>query len=87
MSESKSFFTTLPGILTGLAALITAVAGLVYALSETGVIGRKSTSQPSAQQPTSGQATSPVPQGRKFNRRMGNYRQSTGRQVFRSRHS
>ncbi len=39
MSEQKSFFTTLPGILTGLAALITAVAGLLYALSATGILG------------------------------------------------
>lgn len=39
MSEPKSFFTTLPGILTGLAALVTAVGGLLYALSEIGFIG------------------------------------------------
>ena len=39
MSEPKSFFTTLPGILTGLAALVTAVVGLLYALSEIGFIG------------------------------------------------
>ena len=38
MSEQKSFFTTLPGILTGLAALITAVGGLIYTLSESGFI-------------------------------------------------
>ena len=33
MSESKSFFTTLPGILSGLAALITAVGGLLFSRS------------------------------------------------------
>ena len=36
MSEQKSFFTTLPGILSGLAALLTAIGGLVYALSQAG---------------------------------------------------
>lgn len=41
MSESKSFFTTLPGILSGLAALITAVGGLLFALHETNVLGTK----------------------------------------------
>lgn len=39
MSEQKSFFSTLPGVLTGLAGLVTAIAGLVYALNETGFIG------------------------------------------------
>ena len=39
MSEQKSFFSTLPGILTGIAGLVTAVAGLIYALSESGLIG------------------------------------------------
>lgn len=38
MTESKSFFTTLPGILTGLAALITASGGLIYTLDEAGVL-------------------------------------------------
>ena len=39
MSEEKSFFTTLPGILTELATFITAVVGLVYALNKVGMIG------------------------------------------------
>ena len=39
MSEQKSFFATLPGILTGLATLVTAVVGLIYALNEIGFIG------------------------------------------------
>jgi hypothetical protein len=43
-SESRSFWTTLPGILTGLAALLTAVGGL-YA---TGVIGRSPAPTPTA---------------------------------------
>jgi len=41
MSEKQSFFTTLPGILSSLAALITAVGGLLFALHETGFIGGK----------------------------------------------
>ena len=39
MSEQKSFFTTLPGILSGLAALLTAIGGLVYALNQANLIG------------------------------------------------
>lgn len=46
MSEHKSFFTTLPGILTGLAALITAMGGLIYALSEAGIIAPSKMEQP-----------------------------------------
>lgn len=41
MSEQKSFFSTLPGIITALAGLVTAIAGLLYALSETGLIGSR----------------------------------------------
>lgn len=36
-SKSGSFWTTLPGILTGIAAIITAVGGLVAALAAAGV--------------------------------------------------
>lgn len=43
MSEQKSFFATLPGILTGLAGLVTAVVALIYALSETGIIDKAKT--------------------------------------------
>ncbi len=39
MGEHKRFFETLPGILTGLAGLITAVVALIYALTEIGLIG------------------------------------------------
>jgi len=39
MSESKPFFATLPGILSGLAALITAIGGLLFALHQTGLLG------------------------------------------------
>jgi hypothetical protein len=39
MSEQKSFFSTLPGIITGIAGLVTAIAGLILALHQIGVIG------------------------------------------------
>ena len=38
MTEQKSFFLTIPGILSGIAAVVTAVVGLIYALSDIGVI-------------------------------------------------
>jgi hypothetical protein len=38
MGEKKSFWATLPGILTGLAMLISAIGGLIVALHTTGVI-------------------------------------------------
>lgn len=41
MSEQKSFFSTLPGIITAIAGLVTAVAGLILALSQTGYIGSR----------------------------------------------
>ncbi len=37
--EKQSFWTTLPGILTALTALITAIGGLVAALSAAGLLG------------------------------------------------
>lgn len=39
MNEQKSFFSTLPGIITAIAGLVTAVAGLILALSQSGFIG------------------------------------------------
>jgi len=41
MSEEKSFFSTLPGIITALAGLVTAIAGLIVALSQSGFIGSR----------------------------------------------
>jgi hypothetical protein len=38
MSKKTSFWSTIPGILTGLAAIITACAGLLIALSQTGIL-------------------------------------------------
>ncbi|HEB58440.1 MAG TPA: hypothetical protein ENJ01_04395 [Gammaproteobacteria bacterium] len=44
----KSFWATLPGILTGLAGLITAVVGLLIALNQIGVIGNPNATPPTA---------------------------------------
>lgn len=41
MSENQSFWSTVPGILTGIAAVVTAVGGLLAVLSQTGVLGSK----------------------------------------------
>ena len=60
MSESKSFFTTLPGILSGLAALITAVGGLLFALHETGVLGTKGVPESRVEQSSESQAAAGV---------------------------
>jgi hypothetical protein len=38
--EKQSFWTTVPGILTGVGALITAVAGLIVAINQIGKSGR-----------------------------------------------
>ena len=62
MSEPKSFFATLPGILTGLAGLITAVVALIYALSETGIIDKDKTSNRAPTVAASTQTTSPSAQ-------------------------
>lgn len=45
MSEetNKSFWTTLPGILTGIAAVITAIGGIIIALQAAGLIGGNTT--------------------------------------------
>ncbi len=39
MSEKRSFWATLPGIFTGIAAVITAVSGLIFGLYQVGIIG------------------------------------------------
>jgi hypothetical protein len=41
MNNKKSFWSTLPGILTGIAAVITAIGGTVGVLYQTGVFGSK----------------------------------------------
>src|SRR6185436_14867518 len=51
-AEKKSFWTTLPGILTALAGLITAIAGVIAALNTTvGLFSPKAT--PALNPPTS----------------------------------
>jgi len=42
MSEKRSFWSTMPGVLTGIAAIITAIGGLVLTLSQTGLLGDNS---------------------------------------------
>jgi hypothetical protein len=42
---SKGFFHTLPGIITGIAALITAIGGLVITLNQTGCFGTRATGE------------------------------------------
>ncbi|MEL7039868.1 MAG: hypothetical protein AAFO04_30370, partial [Cyanobacteria bacterium J06592_8] len=51
--NSSSFWTTLPGILTGITGVIGAVTALILGLQEVGLIGQNSTptstTQPSSQ--------------------------------------
>lgn len=44
MDDKKSFWTTLPGILTGITSLITAIGGIITLFYQIGVIGNKDTS-------------------------------------------
>ncbi|MDY0282791.1 MAG: hypothetical protein RBR35_19845, partial [Salinivirgaceae bacterium] len=44
MNETKSFWTTLPGILTGIASVITAIGGLLVILYQIEVIGSSTSS-------------------------------------------
>ncbi len=39
MNDKKSFWVTLPGILTGVAAIITATGGIIATLYQVGVVG------------------------------------------------
>jgi len=55
--ESKSFWTTIPGILSGCAAIITAIAAVIGALVALGVMG----SDKPQQTPNYSQPTSPPP--------------------------
>jgi len=41
MNSKKSFWSTLPGVLTGIAAVITAIGGTIGVLYQTGTIGSK----------------------------------------------
>ncbi|MBU0960767.1 MAG: hypothetical protein KKH60_04510 [Proteobacteria bacterium] len=46
MSETKSFWTTLPGILSGIAGVITAIGGLLAILYSIGVLGPSEANKP-----------------------------------------
>ena len=41
MSQQKSFWSTIPGILTGIAAVVTAIGGLLAILFQAGIIGSR----------------------------------------------
>jgi hypothetical protein len=43
MPDEKSFWTTLPGIITGLAAVVTAITGLIVALNGSGLFSKPAT--------------------------------------------
>lgn len=51
----KSFWQTVPGLLTGLAALLTAIGALIAALDDSPVLGKKTESTP-----TTSSAPNPV---------------------------
>lgn len=44
MSEKRSFWSTIPGLVTGLAGLLTGIVGLITVLIQLGVLGGKSDS-------------------------------------------
>jgi hypothetical protein len=46
VTEKKSFWTTLPGILTGIAAVLTALGALIAALGSAGLLSRPGTTPP-----------------------------------------
>lgn len=60
-AESKSFWTSVPGILTGITALVTAVAGLLTVLYQIGLIGGQPPT-PAEQPPPPQTEQSPPPQ-------------------------
>jgi hypothetical protein len=68
MNDQKSFWATLPGILTGIAAVIGAIVGLLTILNQIGIFATKppavsqSPSPPSRDQPKQA-AEKPTPQG------------------------
>lgn len=56
----KSWWSTMPGVLTALAGIITAVAGLVAILSQSGLIGANSGGKPDATAPAAGLSGEPA---------------------------
>ena len=68
--SKKSFWTTLPGILTGLAALITAIGGVIVALHSSGE--SESVKAPlSTQSKSDGERTSEEPSANTTNKTKG----------------
>lgn len=63
-STGSSWWQTMPGILTGLAAIVTAVTGLIVAFNHTGSRGEQvsqaATASPTSGAPTSGASSSPA---------------------------
>ncbi|WP_428423890.1 hypothetical protein [Methylibium sp.] len=59
-TSGKSWWSTMPGLLTALAGTITAVGGLVAILSQSGLIGAKSGAKPDAGASTAGKSVEPV---------------------------
>src|SRR5215472_3759802 len=63
-STGSSWWQTMPGILTGLAAIVSAVTGLIVAFNHTGSRGeptsQAATASPSSSAPTSGASSSPT---------------------------
>ncbi|MFH1216470.1 MAG: hypothetical protein V1706_08210 [Pseudomonadota bacterium] len=55
MNDKKSFWATLPGILTGIAAVITATGGIIAILYQVGVIGERN-------QKENGVLVAPIPE-------------------------
>lgn len=59
--SQQSFWTTLPGILTGIAALLTAIGGLVAALSAAGVFAPQVTPAPATPTLTASLTSTQIP--------------------------
>lgn len=49
-SNNKSFFQTLPGVLTATATLITAIVGLITVLNQVGLLGNKDKEKPKTEE-------------------------------------
>ncbi len=62
-NEEKSFWRTLPGILTGIAAIITAITGLIIALNAAGIITIPPIFPTPTPTPTSTLPSQPLPSG------------------------
>jgi len=59
-NEEKSFWSTLPGILTGIAAILTAIGGLIIALNAAGIISISPDATPTPTPPSAILTPSPT---------------------------